>query len=450
MKAILTDPLVLLLLAMIAGMFGAIAFHTFSQQLRYTLAAEKAAVVFFLIIISGATGITISPLDKFHPRVLSNVYVTPPTMIVQVGAYAIALLLLAPILQYTLKKSLQAWSILLIKAPFLHLFLLWILLSATWSNDPITTLRTSLVIIETAIIAMYIGYRFTWPDLFSILKWFTGALVILAFVYGIGQPSVGRDLDGAWIGINGHKNHFCFLMALSTIIWFINSLYQHKQRHLAAFMAFLALVAMQQGGSGASKVIVICLMALWFYLGTLKTLPTQWAFTSVILFLIISICLVILVTENLEFIVVDTLNKDLTLTGRTDFWPLIIRKINQRPLLGYGIDGFWQPWNSIDNPSRDIIVAKTQFAPPHSHNGFMDLVVDLGYVGLFLFLASMVNALMKAIILLGQEKMPYAGLPLILLTYTILTNLTETGLVGVTGIFCFYVVFLTRNTLDLS
>lgn len=450
MKEILTNPLVLLLLGMIGGMFGAIAFYLFSHQPRYALAFEKGVVVFFLIIISGATGITISPLDKFHPRVLSNVYVTPPTMIAQVGAYAIALLLLAPILQYTLKKSLQAWSILLVKTPFLHLFLLWVLLSATWSNDPITTLRTSLVIVETAIIAMYIGYRFTWPDLLDILKWFAATLVFLAFLYGIGQPSVGRDLDGAWVGINGHKNHFCFLMALSTILWFINSIYQPKQRYLSISMVFLSLIALQQGGSGASKVIVVCLIALWFYLGTLKTLPTQWAFSSVILFLIISICLVIVVTENLEFIVVDTLNKDLTLTGRTDFWPLIIRKINQRPLLGYGIDGFWQPWNGLDNPSRDVIVAKTQFAPPHSHNGFMDLVVDLGYIGLFIFLASMVNALMKSIILLGKEKMPYAGLPLIFLTYTILTNLTETGLVGVTGIFCFYVVFLTRNTLDLS
>lgn len=450
MKEILTNPLVLLLLAMIGGIFGAIAFHTFSQQPRYALAAEKAAVVFFLVIISGATGITISPLDKFHPRVLSNVHVTPPTLIAQIGAYTIVLLLLSPLLQYTLKYSLQAWSIILIKDPFLHIFLLWILLSATWSNDPITTLRTSLVIVETAIIAMYIGYRFTWPDLLEILKWFSGTLVILAFVYGIGQPSVGRDLDGAWIGINGHKNHFCFLMALSTVIWFVNGIYHDKQRYLSIAMALLALVAMQQGGSGASKVIVVCLMALWFYLGTLKTLPTQWAFTSVILFLIISICLVILVTENLEFIVVDTLNKDLTLTGRTDFWPLIIRKINQRPWLGYGIDGFWQPWNGIDNPSRDVIVAKTQFVPPHSHNGFMDLVVDLGYIGLFIFLASMVNTLMKAILLLGKEKMPYAGLPLIFLTYTILTNLTETGLIGVTSIFCFYVIFLTRNTLDLS
>jgi hypothetical protein len=68
------------------------------------------------------------------------------------------------------------------------------------------------------------------------------------------------------------------------------------------------------------------------------------AIVSVILFMILSVGLTILVTENIEFIVVDTLNKDLTLTGRTDFWPKSsVKSTNVRYLvmasLGFGNRG---------------------------------------------------------------------------------------------------------------
>ncbi|MGK7929074.1 MAG: O-antigen ligase family protein, partial [Spirulina sp.] len=363
--------------------------------------------------------------------------------------YSIAILLLVPLLRYTLKDFIDVFGVLIASNPFLYLFFLLILISASWSNNLTLTLRTSLVILETAIFAIYTGKRFTWKELYPLLLWFHLILVFLAFFYGFLKPSVGVS-EGAWVGINGHKNQFCFLMALSANLWFIQSLYKPKQRPFCLLVVLMAIFALNEGGSGAGKVTFICLAALWFYLGFVKTLPMQWAVTSVILFMILSICLTILVTENLEFIVVDTLNKDMTLTGRTDFWPLIIDKINERPILGYGIDGFWQPWEGANNPAANVIVQKTQFVPPHSHNGFMDLAVDLGYSGLFLFLAAFIASIVQAVIYLSRAPMPDGGLPILLLTYTLITNLTETGLLGVTSILFWYIVVATRVSIDVS
>ncbi|MEM9540534.1 MAG: O-antigen ligase family protein [Cyanobacteria bacterium P01_E01_bin.42] len=449
MKELLLDPLILPLILGMGILYLAIAFNYLGTHLKYTILYEKACLILFLVTISGATGATIEPLTKLHPRVLSNTTVTPPTIVAQIGLYGIALLLLTPLLRYTLKDFISIFGILITRNPFLYLFLLLIFLSASWSNDFVLTVRTSFVILETAVFAIYAGKRFTWQELYTLLLWFHTILVFLAFFYGFGKPSVGVS-DGAWVGINGHKNQFCFLMALSAVFWFIQFLYQPKQRPLCAFIILMSLFALNEGGSGAGKVTVVCLCGLWFYLGFVKTLPVQWAVTSVILFMILSIMLTILVTENLEFIVVDTLNKDMTLTGRTDFWPLIIDKINERPILGYGIDGFWQPWQGANNPAAEIIVQKTQFSPPHSHNGFMDLAVDLGYLGLFLFIASFIASIVKAVIYLTRTPMPYAGLPILLLTYILLTNLTETGLLGVTSIFFWYIAVTTRTSIDIS
>jgi O-antigen ligase len=210
------------------------------------------------------------------------------------------------------------------------------------------------------------------------------------------------------------------------------------------------LFALQKGGSGASKVLTVALISLWGYFGFVKRLKVQWAFVSVILFMIVSICLTLIITENLEFIVVDTLNKDLTLTGRTDFWPIIIDKINQHPVFGYGMAGFWQPWRGAENPGSGIIVAKTQFQPMHSHNGFLDLALDLGWLGLSLFAFSFFNNVAKAVVYLTRNRLPQAGLPLLLLTYILMTNFTETGLLGVTSIWFWYVATTVRLTLDMS
>lgn len=449
MKELLLDPLILSLVLGMGLIYLAIAFNYLGTYLKYAIFYEKCCLGLFLIIISGATGATISPLTKLHPRVLSNMAVTPPTIIAQVVMYGIAILLLIPLLRYTLKDFVGIFGILITRNPFLYLFLLLILLSASWSNNLMLTLKASFVILETAVFAIYTGKRFTWQELYPLLLWIHCILVFLAFFYGFVQPSVGVS-GGAWVGINGHKNQFCFLMALSASLWFIQSLYNPKQRLFCILIFLMALFALNQGGSGAGKVTVFCLISLWFYLGFVKTLPIQWAVTSVILFMILSIGLTIFVTENLEFIVVDTLNKDLTLTGRTDFWPLIIDKINERPILGYGMDGFWQPWEGANNPAADVIVQKTQFAPPHSHNGFMDLAIDLGYLGLSFFIAAFIASIVKAVIYIGQAPMPYGGLPILLLTYTLVTNLTETGLIGVTSIFFWYIAVTTRISIDIS
>ncbi|MBE9116275.1 O-antigen ligase family protein [Lusitaniella coriacea LEGE 07157] len=450
MKQILTDPLIASLVAIAGAIYFIVAFHYIGQDSRYSKLLEKFGVGLFVFIIAGATGTTLSPFTKLHPRVLSNTAVTAPTIVAQLGFYAVGILLLVSRLRYTLPNSAAKFPLVLQRDPFLLIFLLLVGLSVFWSDTPEVTFKTSMVYLFVSAVAFYTGKQYSWDKLFFLARWTTLVLLLLSLFYSIFKPGTGRDNDGAWVGIIGHKNQFCFLMVFTALLWFINALYNKKQRNASIFVFLLSFLAVNQGGSGAARVMIVCLLAFWFYLGFAKKLPMQWAFVSVVLFMILGICLTIIVTENLEFIVVDTLNKDLTLTGRTDFWPLIIDKINQRPILGYGIDGFWQPWRGPDNPAREILVAKTQFSPPHSHNGFMDLACDLGYLGLGVFLASFISNIAKAVIYLGQERMPEAGLPILILTYTLMTNMTETGLLGATSIWFWYVVLAVRLSVDLS
>ncbi|MDY7012590.1 MAG: O-antigen ligase family protein [Cyanobacteriota bacterium] len=444
----LKEPLILALLLGAGFLYFLIAFHIIGRNKFYAELFEKSCIGLFLTIIAGATGAGISILPKLHPRILSLVVVTPPTVILQLGFYALVLAVLIPRLRHTLRDFISAIGVLFVQDGFFSLFLLLIGLSAFWSNTPEVTLKTSLVYLETSVIAIYVGKQYSWTQLFQISRWVSCFLLISSILYN--AAGSGKDEFGSWMGLLGHKNQFGFFMAFTVALWFIHAIYNKKQRSFSIAVIFLGMLALNFSQSGAARVIVVCLLALWFYLGFAKKLPAQWAFVSVVLFLIVSICLTILVTENLEFIVVDTLNKDLTLTGRTEFWPLVIDKINERPLLGYGIDGFWQPWRGPDNPARSIIVAKTQFTPPHSHNGFLDLALDLGYGGLAIFMMSFLSSIAKSVIFLSRAPMPEAGLPLLVITYVLMTNLTETGLLGVTSIWFWYVVVVVRTSLDTT
>ncbi|MBD2577607.1 O-antigen ligase family protein [Oscillatoria sp. FACHB-1406] len=448
MKQILKDPIILCLLISLGSLYGLILFNYIGRYKSYALQVEKFFIYVFLITIAGATGATIMPFPKLHPRALSNVAITPTTVMIQLAFYGMIVMILSPRLRYTLRDMVSVANVLLVRDPFLITTLILIGLSRFWSDTPDVTFKTSLVYLATSLVAIYVGKQYSWSELFEIGK--VVSLILLLVSFGYSFTSSGKDFEGAWVGIIGHKNQFCFVTLFGAIIWFVNALYYPRSRNFSIFVFVLSLIAINQGKSGAAKVLVVCLLALWFYLGTAKKLPSQWAFVSVVLFMIVSVCLTIIVTENLKFIVVDTLNKDLTITGRTDFWPLIIDKLNERPFLGYGIDGFWQPWRDADNPARSIVVIKTQFVPPHSHNGFLDLACDLGYVGLVVFMGSFFTSIAKAVTYLGRAPMPEAGLPLLLLTYILMTNLTETGLLGVTSLWFWYIVIAVRTSLDTA
>ncbi|MBW4493217.1 MAG: O-antigen ligase family protein [Oscillatoria princeps RMCB-10] len=444
MKELLKDPFILSLLAAMALIYVLLIYQAIARNPKLALIAEKIFAGIFIFSISGATGVTIMPFKKLHPQNLANQNTTAMTIILQLSIYAVFLILLSPRLSQTFKDLLRAVVRIIISGPYLAVLLFLISLSLFWSDTPSATLKTSLIILETAAVAIYISKEHKWDSLYSLIR-FVGLFVLL---YSLAKPSAGSD--GNWTGILGHKNQFSFFMAQTAVLWLVNALYSPKQRNFSMVIFLLALIGVQKGGSGASKVLVIVLFSLWGYLGAVKKLPVRVAFVSVILFLIVSICFGMVILNNLEAIVVDGLGKDMTLTGRTDFWPQIVDKINERPLLGYGVAGFWQPWRGIDNPAANIIIVKSLFKPPHSHNGFLDLACDLGWGGLALFVISFFSNIAKGVVYLTRAKMPEAGLPLLLLTYILMTNLTETGVFAVSSIWFWYIVVTVRLSLDTA
>ncbi len=70
----------------------------------------------------------------------------------------------------------------------------------------------------------------------------------------------------------------------------------------------------------------------------------------------------------------------------------MLQEITKRPILGYGFHAFWG--RGLSGEATNIALS-TGWVLAHSHNGFLDIWLDLGAVGLGLVLLTFLQAFPK-------------------------------------------------------
>jgi exopolysaccharide production protein ExoQ len=75
---------------------------------------------------------------------------------------------------------------------------------------------------------------------------------------------------------------------------------------------------------------------------------------------------------------------DPTFTGRTVIWGYVSAEIDHRPLLGWGYQSFW-----LVGPYGPSVMNAPAWVKmmPNAHNGYYDILLEVGYVGLALLFA---------------------------------------------------------------
>jgi O-antigen ligase len=127
----------------------------------------------------------------------------------------------------------------------------------------------------------------------------------------------------------------------------------------------------------------------------------------------------------------DVLHKDVTLTGRLYIWILGTVMALRQPWLGYGYSAFWL---GPKGPSARIWVA-LKWAAPGAHNGLLELWLDLGLLGIIIFLIGFVVYAGRVLRAFRKTSAPEREWPLIFFAFLVLMNLTESALLGGNSIF---------------
>jgi len=439
MKQLIFDPLVFSLIVTVTLIYIFILFHFSNKNKAFSANLEKIFIIIFILTISG---ITLFPFHKFNPK---NLYISSTsfgTIALQLGFYFSIIFILLSRVRSTLKDLVSNLATIISNNPALFLFILTVALSASWSETPTSAFRASCVLLGTTAICFYIAKRHDWASLSNLLRISYGIIAILSVF-------LQNQSDKGWSGVLSHPIYLGTLMALNIALWYDYAERKPKYRLLAIGVSVLSLVIMQfansTGGFCTFLVLIILLISMRF----IRKLSFKWALLVILAFLGISIFATIFVMENYVDILAS-FGKDATLTGRTDIWAIVIEKIKERPVLGYGYHGFWKPGLGEDNPAYGLVIAKTGYQPAHPHNGFLQLGLDFGLIGLSLFFLSLLTTLTQAVLYMSRSKKPESVIPILLLMYCVMANISDTQLLEPNHIWLYYILASVKLSLDLK
>jgi exopolysaccharide production protein ExoQ len=307
--------------------------------------------------------------------------------------------------------------------------IIWILLgfavaSILWSIDPVITFVRCVALIGTSLFGLYLATRYSLEEQLQILALTFGVVIALSFISILLLPQYGimaAAHAGAWRGIYNHKNVLGKMMVLSSLIFLMQTSVS-KRRMLSWAGLSLSIVLLVFAKSSAAYVSFLVLAVVFLIFKILR-----WQYELMIPALLVVLMsggsLLLLLTEHADKLL-KLAGKDPTLTGRTDFWILVLNNIWKHPWLGYGYGSFWQDSNS----DAALIRYAVGWGVPNAHNGLLDLGLDLGVLGLVILLISLFGTIIQALVLLRKNKSSVYIWPLLFIANMVFANLTETTL----------------------
>lgn len=324
---------------------------------------------------------------------------------------------------------------------FIWLLVAIALLSMLWTVMPDITQRRSILLLGTTVFGIYIATRFDFREQLELYAWALGLVIILSFVFAIALPYYGimsvqenGAHAGAWRGVMTHKNILGRLMALTNMLFLLMVISHPIRRGIYRWLTWICYVlSIALVVLSTSKTSLVATITLTIILPLYRSLRQKYTvlIPSLIVFILVVGSVGTIVIENLETIA-GTFGRDLTLTGRTDIWIAMWDLIAERPLTGYGFNAFWQGWDSVASARMWRILG---WECPYGHNGFIDLMAELGAPCLILFILSFVTTYIKGISWLRLVPTAEGLWPLMYLTFMLIYNMTESTIMATNSIF---------------
>jgi exopolysaccharide production protein ExoQ len=271
------------------------------------------------------------------------------------------------------------------------------------------------------LLSYVLAIRFTPRQLLFLLFVTLGACIVLSVVLSVVSPSLASMPDGTMRGIFIHKNvlgwyaSLMILVASAVLIDGTLGLRRTAFILLAAGMVCLA--------SSGSMTAIIATSVAYCLIGFYSLLQKSSSIGRVVIVLFfVQLSVAILISLH-EFLVpaLEALGKDATLTGRVPLWELVDREISDRWMFGYGYQAFW----TTANPEATRMWLKIGWAAPHAHNGYRDILLSFGILGMIPFVLLLLHAIRQGATLHCHDSQ-YGWLWLNVFTIMILVmNLTE-------------------------
>jgi O-antigen ligase len=334
---------------------------------------------------------------------------------------------------------------------FFIAFFLLVPLSSLWSIEPGVTGVRFVAICTMTLVCLAFTLVSWHPRRFqNVLRSLFTLLLFGSIVWCIVAPELAREvgddisLKGAWHGLFYQKNTYGHAAAITILLWTHGWLAREIRFRWFALGMAVSVTSLVLSHSSTSMFAVICVIPfLLLVLRGPKSRPRVMALvTSIFVLVILLYSLAVLnVFPSLGVLlepVTAITGKDLTFSGRTQIWEVVREHITERPLLGSGFGAYWI--GPVATSPSYVFLKNSDFYPGDSHNGYLEIINDLGYVGLICLLGYLLVMLRQALAL-RRHDFVQATLYLGLLFEELVTNLTESDWFF-TGSFAFVVMTL--------
>jgi O-antigen ligase len=297
-------------------------------------------------------------------------------------------------------------------------FLAWGLLAAAstlWSIDPGVTIRRMIRVVTIFVDAMaFVMMSWHLLRFQRVVRPIITLVLAGSIPFGLIFPQYGihqetqAELLNAWRGLTNHKNSLGALACIGFVFWVHAWLAGEVPRLRALAGAIIAGCCLMLSRSATSAVTAI--FTACFLLLLMRSPPRMKRVMPYLIGLFVGLLLVysmaiLRLVPGLEILlqpIVMITGKSLTFTGRSEIWAIIVEHISLRPLLGSGFGAYWTGLRP-DTPSFEM-VTKLYFYPGSAHNGYLEVVNDLGIVGLICLIGYLITYVRQALRLYPLDR----------------------------------------------
>lgn len=332
----------------------------------------------------------------------------------------------------------QNWRVIRIVGLLAILATGWALISSIWSETPGISFRRSVF----AIVVMLIVYTSTSllgpRRIFNLLFYVLFGLILASIISGPIVPNAvhregmsgAEDLIGLWRGVFIHKNiagssaALLILLASQQLIY--SNLIKNKIHLWAALILSTLLLFLAFSKTSILLIVPTSVFSafLYFFIAE-RTIMYRALLTTIILMVIV------LVVGSFAYLdITSIVNDPKAVTGRSAIWSAILKMIDDRPLLGFGYGSVFEVGQAtpLKNYTPKEYSLQWISGVSNAHNGYLQVAVEQGYIGLILVITAFILIPFKSVIF--SASIPKVFLPslLAIMTFFLFHNLFEATL----------------------
>jgi len=324
------------------------------------------------------------------------------------------------------------------------------LVSVAWSQWRLPTALTWLLLAAVTVNALLIAHAFSWHEivraLASAFKWILGLSLALELwvslvLHGPLLPNFltlpDGDIDPHWYwvrnnlldgdriqGIVGNSNVLAIISLFAIVTFGVRFALRARWRTTLVMWMVLAAYMLFRASSATTYVCALAAAVVLMVALLIRRARTPDARARIYAICGGAVAVVVAVVIVFHRPLFELLGRSADLTGRTDvIWTKVLERAGTHPVFG---NGFSSPWIPTD-PAFDGWIIDHGITVFHAHNMWLDVLMQLGVVGVMLMAAAYLGLLWRAWFFAADRPRwnlradrPYSPLTLLPLLFTVI------------------------------